>query len=104
MNADQLPCLGRFKQHSCESWYWDGNQYCRECTLFGCSFSETAVALSPVGKIDTTGTAPDYTHDWNPWQSTADQYGLYLPPWRYRRNCRSCDAKQVAEALEKVPA
>jgi hypothetical protein len=100
VDGEQRPCLGRFKQHSCEAWHWNAGRYYRECSLMGCAFSETAGALVPTGRTETTGARSDHSHDWNPWRSTADQFGLYTPPWSYRRTCSGCNVVQIAESLD----
>ena len=103
MNASQSLCLGRFKAHSCYSWYWSEGRRCyrHECSLFGCSFSETTETLAPTGQTIIVGGIADHNHDWAIWQSTEDQLGLYIPPWLYKRACRACNGVQMAEGLEK---
>lgn len=94
MSEDGLLCLGRFENHSFDPWWWNGDHYYRECCWFGCPFSETAKTLVPSGRTTIGEGAASHDHDWAPWCSTEDQFGLILPPWRYKRECRSCHVEQ----------
>lgn len=102
MSGDKLPCLGKFKTHSCYPWVWseERNRYYQECSLMGCSFSETAESLVPIGPKIFIGEQGGHTHDWTVWESTATPDGLYTPPWLYKRRCRACLAEQMAENLK----
>lgn len=106
MKTEDLPCLGLFKTHSFCSWYRHNkkNLYYRECDLFGCSVFETAENLKIVGETILTEDKKDCTHEWGYWQTTADHFGLWLPPWAYKRKCRICGAEQKTElrGLEKI--
>lgn len=101
MNDDKLICLGMFTEHSCYSWGWIPNEnvYYRECSLFGCSFSETTKDLVSEGK-ETVVENVKHTHSWAKWRSTADQFGEYIPPWTYKRVCHSCGAVNMVESLK----
>lgn len=101
MEEDRLLCLGKFKTHSCDPWRWmkDKKMYFRECALMGCEFSETSAQLIPVGKTDSIGQPDSHEHDWDVWKDRTDQYGLYTPPYLYKRECRVCKFEQVAENL-----
>lgn len=102
MKVDELPCLGKFRAHSCYVWRWvsGGNHYYRECSLLGCSFSETSDTLHPAGQTKIVEEPIKHEHRWTPWESTADQMGSYVPPWLYARRC-VCGAKYMAEELER---
>lgn len=103
MKTQPFVCLGRFAYHSCYPWGWDENKnlYWHECSLSGCSFSETAINLISVGQTMVTGETSGHTHEWDYWECTADRFGSYLPPWKYKRKCRACGAEQMAENLVK---
>ncbi len=103
MGTDTLPCLGRFKKHSCYPWHWvsDRNLYYRECSLLGCPFSETSHTLTPIGRAEIVGGTTKHDHTWTPWESAADQTGSYMPPWTYKRKCPVCGAEHKTEKLEK---
>lgn len=105
MGTKKLLCLGRFEKHSCDTW-WLGHHrakglYYRECVLMGCSFWETAKELVPIGKTEIVGQPAKHIHRWDFWRTTADQTGLYTPPWLYKRECKNCGARQMAENLKK---
>jgi hypothetical protein len=103
MNTNKPLCLRMFQEHSYCSWWWNKNinLYYRECSLCGCSFSETSKALSPIGQTLITKETTDHNHNWSPWRSTADRLSLYIPPWQYKRKCCICGAEEVAEDLKK---
>ncbi len=83
MNENEQVCLGVFKEHSPYAWWWqeDKKLYYRECSLFGCSFSETAATLIPFGRTMPANEAAGHEHNFAPWKCTADQMGVYIPPW-----------------------
>jgi len=99
MDAEKIVCLGLFTRHSFCSWYWHNNKniYYRECELFGCSAFETAKDLEIIGKTIIIGDKKDCTHNWEHWTTTANQMGLWLPPWAYKRKCHICGAEQKIE-------
>lgn len=103
MDENKFVCLGRFAHHSCYPWGWDGglNLYYHECSLSGCSFSETAQNLIPIGQTMIIGEIAGHIPEWDHWKCIGDQLGLYIPPWLYKRKCRACSAEQMAEDLEK---
>jgi len=94
-------CLGMFEEHALCAWWWreDQKSYYRECSLFGCAFSETAAALQTVGPTMIVDEVSVHVHDFGPWKCTADQMGVYIPPWQYKRHCHICNATQMAERL-----
>ena len=75
--------------------------YYHECDLYGCSFSEMTVDLVPKGETKLEGPAQNHQHDWNKWVTTAGRDDTYMPPWKYKRECRLCKAQEMAEDLEK---
>ncbi len=102
-------CLGRFKAHSFDAWYWRGDEkkYHHACSLLGCSYSEAAVTLRPIGQVrivDGDGREIPKelvcSHAWGQWRSTADRDGTYMPPYAYRRVCTACGAQEEVEGLE----
>ena len=98
-----FPCLGKYIKHSCYAWAWDRNKrlYFRECAMMGCSFLETSKDLILVGQVLVVGGNEGHKHKWTQWRSAADPFGMYRPPWQYRRECHGCKMEQKVEDLVK---
>lgn len=103
MSSEEFVCLGKLREHSFYTWFWSRthNAYYRECSLYGCPFSETAKELVPQGETIFIDHQESCTHNWSTWRDTATQDGLYIPPWLYSRECSVCKTKQMAEQLVK---
>jgi hypothetical protein len=102
MSSSELPCLGKFPKHSFYGWWWDTkkNVYYRDCSLFGCSFSETVERLVPIGRTIFIGEPKEHAHEWDVWRGLGDQLGLIRnPPWQYKRKCRTCGVEEMVENL-----
>jgi hypothetical protein len=103
-----LVCLGKFTDHSYEAWRWlvGAQLYSRSCTLAGCNGKEIAPELWPGASnnkyVDRKGhdlfDSP-CPHIWGIWESTADQSGVYAPPFAYSRTCSACGARWLAARL-----
>lgn len=99
MEHTDATCPASGRSHAYGPWCWrvDTGRYHRECSLMGCDFSETATQLTPIGRTMLVGEPRCAAHDWTVWRSLDDQFGLYEPPWLYRRECGTCGLRELSD-------